>query len=106
MSMRAFTKEIWRVVVILVLTFREVGKSVMDVEFFISMTCMLKLISFFQFKMHFIHVLTRMKHRYYHRHHNCRPFIQNGLKQGTTENFDPLNPKWFFTLSKLEICTL
>lgn len=48
---------------------------------------------FFQFKMHFIHVLTRMKHRYSHCHHNCCPFIQNGLKQGITENFDPLNPK-------------
>ena len=34
MSTRAFTKEIWKAVVILVLTFRGEGKSLMDVEFF------------------------------------------------------------------------
>lgn len=38
MSMIAFTKEIWRVMDILVFMSREMGRSVMDVEFFISKT--------------------------------------------------------------------
>ncbi|XP_024019218.1 carbon catabolite repressor protein 4 homolog 4 isoform X3 [Morus notabilis] len=36
MSMRVFTKEIWKAVAILVFIFRELGRSVMDVEFFLS----------------------------------------------------------------------
>lgn len=42
MSMTAFTKEIWRAMGILVRIFREVGKSVTDVEFFINTKCRLK----------------------------------------------------------------
>jgi hypothetical protein len=38
MSMITFTKEIWRVMDILVFMSREMGRSVMDVEFFISKT--------------------------------------------------------------------
>lgn len=38
MSMIAFTKEIWRVMDILVFMSREMGRSVTDVEFFISKT--------------------------------------------------------------------
>lgn len=37
MSMRVFTKEIWKAMAILAFIFRELGRSVMDVEFFLSM---------------------------------------------------------------------
>lgn len=55
MSMTAFTKEIWRAMDILVRIFREVGKSVTDVEFFINTKCRLKIDSFSQFNVHNLH---------------------------------------------------
>ncbi len=45
MSMIAFTKEIWRVMDILVFMSREMGRSVTDVEFFISKTGILNFLS-------------------------------------------------------------
>jgi len=45
MSMIAFTRKILKVMVIPVFIFREVGRSVMAVEFFISPTGMLYLLS-------------------------------------------------------------
>lgn len=44
--MRTFTKEIWRLKVILACIFREVGRSVMDVEFFTKSAGMLRLLLF------------------------------------------------------------